>query len=290
VLQLTAAPDKLQLVTGQAATIDVHCSYVDHTLSGDNVEGTRQNTAITTATTTDILAAPASGVVRRVKILTIRNKHASAWCIVTVVYDANGTDFELHQEFLRPGDSLQYHEMVGFFRTLQNSRQTAGVSTADQAITADTYLTGSAIAVPATQPVAVGTVFRWTFSMARAASAITTAAQFLVRFGTAGSVADTARLTFNGLTAQTNATDQGFCRIQAIVRGPIGASCIVSGSLDFEHHNATTGLFNQNHIVQSVTSAAFDITTAGMIVGVSCNPQGVSWTFQQVTAEPLNLY
>jgi hypothetical protein len=62
-LLLTATTDKLQLVTGSAATVDVHASYVDASqanppvVQGDTMG--RQNTAITTAATTDIVAAPA---------------------------------------------------------------------------------------------------------------------------------------------------------------------------------------------------------------------------------------
>jgi hypothetical protein len=289
-LQLATTTDKLQLVTSAAATVDVHCSYVDHTLSNDNVEGAKQNTAITTATTTDILAAPASAAVRRVKVLTVRNKHASVSCVVTVVFDQNGTDYELHQEFLPPGASLQYMEGFGFFRTLPNYKPIANVNTADEtANAADTYLAASKIAIAATAPIVVGTVFRWTFGMTKTAAG-TAAAAWNVRFGTNGTTADTSRSGALNLGAQTAAVDAGYCRIQAIVRGPIGVSCIVHFLFDFERNLATTGLHNANHSVQQVASSGFDITTSGLIVGVSVNPgaSGV-WTFQSITAEVLNI-
>lgn len=114
-LLLTATTDKLQLTTSAAATVDVHASYMDHTIATDDVEGGRQLTAITTATTTDILAAPGAGVTRNMKTLHIRNKHATTSCDVTVIFDANGTDYELHKVTLRAGEALEYKEGLGFY-------------------------------------------------------------------------------------------------------------------------------------------------------------------------------
>lgn len=288
-LHLAATTDKLRLVTSAAATIDVHMSYADLNTSTRDITHGKQNTAISTATTTDILAAPGANVVRRLKAMTARNKHATVACVVTVTFDQNGTVFELHSEFLPPGSALQYMEGYGFFRSLNNARPYANVSVADEVANAtDTYLTGSAIAIPTSAPIAVGTVFRWRFCMTKTAAG-TAQAIWSVRFGTNGTTADTARLTPTQ-TAQTAAADTGFATIDVIVRGPIGASCVVHGRFTMEHHLATTGLQDQNHNVIQAASAAFDCTTAGMIVGVSVNPgaSGV-WTFQQVTAEVLNL-
>jgi len=116
-LLLTATTDKLQLVTSIAADVDVHASVMDHTLSTDNVEGVKQNTAITTATTTDIVASPASGVVRNVKTLHIQNKDTADTTDVTILYDQNATDFQMFKATLAPGDTLEYIEGVGFFKT-----------------------------------------------------------------------------------------------------------------------------------------------------------------------------
>jgi len=115
-MHLLTNGDKLQLTTGSAATVDVVASYMDHTLSGDNVEGNRQVTAITTAATTDILATPSSGVIRNAKSITIRNKHASQSTTVTVILDVSGTDYEIWKETLLPGEQLQYFSDVGWFK------------------------------------------------------------------------------------------------------------------------------------------------------------------------------
>lgn len=114
-LILAATTDKLQLTTGQAVTVDVHVSYVDLNTSTSAVTPGKQNTAITTATTTDILAAPASGSIRNAKTINIRNKHASNSVDVTVIFDQNATDFELHKVTLRAGEALEYVEGVGWY-------------------------------------------------------------------------------------------------------------------------------------------------------------------------------
>lgn len=113
---LTATTDKLQLVTGAAASLDVSAFFVDRDQSTGAVGAAdRQLTAITTATTTDIVAAPASGKTRNVKQLHVRNKHATASCDVTVLFDANATDYEIYKVTLRAGDALEYIEGVGFY-------------------------------------------------------------------------------------------------------------------------------------------------------------------------------
>jgi hypothetical protein len=111
-LNLVLTTDKLQLSTSSAATVDVHASFID--LSGTTITPGKQNTAIAGIATTDIVAAPSSGT-RNVKTLHIRNKDASLSVNVIVIFDANGTDYELHGATIAPGQSLEYVEGIGFF-------------------------------------------------------------------------------------------------------------------------------------------------------------------------------
>ena len=90
---LSGTTDKLRLVTGQAVTTDVHAAYADY--SAGTVTLGRQNTAISTATTTDIVAAPAASTIRKIKALTVRNRHASSSVDVTVTIDVSATLTEL---------------------------------------------------------------------------------------------------------------------------------------------------------------------------------------------------
>lgn len=117
---LAATTDKLRLITSAACDVDVHVSYEDRNAAGANASAGRQNTTITTATTTDILSAPGSGIVRRAKTIIIRNTHASTSVDVTVVFDQNGTDFGLHKVTLRAGEALEYVEGVGFYLLATN--------------------------------------------------------------------------------------------------------------------------------------------------------------------------
>ena len=75
-INLVATTDKLQLVTSAAASVDVHVSYVDRTTDGVTIAAGKRNTAITTAATTDILAAPAASTARNAKSIHVRNKDA----------------------------------------------------------------------------------------------------------------------------------------------------------------------------------------------------------------------
>lgn len=115
-LLLAATTDKLQLTTAVATAIDVHVSYVDASNTTLVPSGAgKQNTAITTATTTDILAAPGASTVRNAKTINIRNKDSTLANTVTVIFDQNGTDFVMHSVTLLAGETLQYIEGVGWF-------------------------------------------------------------------------------------------------------------------------------------------------------------------------------
>ena len=147
---------------------------------------------------------------------------------------------------------------------------------------ADTYLTGSPLAVPS-HGLQIGTRFRWRMWMTKTAAG-TAAPVWNVRFGTAGTIADAARLTFTG-PAQTAVVDTGYVTIDAVVRS-IGGAGVVAGVLILNHNLATTGFANLSSPTLQVVSAGFDTTVPNLIVGVSVNPgaSGV-WTHQGVSSE-----
>ena len=80
-LLLASTSDIIRVVTDAAVTVDVHASFVDNDTA---INPLRTNTAISTATTTTVVASPGSGVERNVKLLSIRNEHASSQVEVTV--------------------------------------------------------------------------------------------------------------------------------------------------------------------------------------------------------------
>lgn len=110
---LTSNSDKMRVVTTSAANIDVHASYMDY--GSSVVTPGRKNTAISSATTTDVVESPAASTNRNVKSINIRNRHASTPCTVTVVHTDGATAVELYKAALGPGAVLRYEDGVGFF-------------------------------------------------------------------------------------------------------------------------------------------------------------------------------
>jgi len=115
-IMLAEITDTLELVTSSAASVDASVAYVDVGDATAPTSGTakKQDTAIDVAATTSILTAPAAGVRRSVKQITIRNKHALLSNDVTLRLSRNGTLSELHNQTLLPGETLAYVEGLGF--------------------------------------------------------------------------------------------------------------------------------------------------------------------------------
>ena len=114
-LYLAGTTDTFEVITSAAATVDVYASYVDW-LAGAVTPGSPQVSAITTATTTTVVASPAASTIREVKALHIRNKHASTATDVTVQLDRSGTNYEIHKVTLNAGEALEYTEATGWFQ------------------------------------------------------------------------------------------------------------------------------------------------------------------------------
>jgi hypothetical protein len=151
---------------------------------------------------------------------------------------------------------------------------------------ADTYLSDSALA--AASVFRVGTVFRWRLVMTKTAAGVA-APVWIVRVGTAGTTADTAWLTFTGVSLQTAVVDTGEVLIEAILRVG-GATGILAGFRVLRHNLAATGFASVATEMQQATSGSINFNTANLIVGVSVNPGAAGvWTHQLVYAEALNL-
>lgn len=239
-LNLAATTSKIQLVTSAAVTVDVVASYVDLLLAGTSsavASPGQQNTAITTATTTDIVGSPAlSTTVRNVKSLNIRNKHATTATDVTVVFDQNGTDFELIKVTLAAGQTLEYVEGVGFFvvanavKLFKNLRVASDVT---NATTSFADITGLTCVVES------GKHYNFEAHLFHIENAATTGARFGV-----GGVAMTAMrgsgfsvfagsitaATFNAPTADVSAVDTSMVAVTTSSAGtPQVVLAIISG-------------------------------------------------------------
>ncbi|MFM7008833.1 MAG: hypothetical protein ACKO0Z_05805 [Betaproteobacteria bacterium] len=107
---LTSTSDILRVVTGTTgSSINVHASYVDNA-SGTITPGRTNTAAITTNTTTTIVAAPSSGVQRNVRGVYITNNHATVSTQVTVQHYDGTTSEDLFGVMLLPGENLVLNE------------------------------------------------------------------------------------------------------------------------------------------------------------------------------------
>jgi hypothetical protein len=293
VLLLTSTSDKIQLITSAAGTVGVHADWID--LASGTVTAGRTNTNITTATTTDIVASPAASTSRNVKNLKISNNHASTANTVTLQHTDGATVIPLESVTLAAGERLALNEfgqmrvmdamgrekLPGLGSPTGNSNVSDVVASA-----ADTYLTGSSLAIGGR--VQAASFFKWRMRATKTAAG-TAAPVFNVRVGTAASTADTARATVTA-GAQTAATDTGFFELDAILRS-VGATAVIQMTLRMAHTGTTTGFQTtaQEQMLAN-TGASFDVTNAANVIGLSVNPgaSGV-WTFQEVTIEANNL-
>jgi hypothetical protein len=109
----------------------------------------------------------------------------------------------------------------------------------------------------------------------------------IIRFGTAGAVGDTARVTFT-FSVQTGVVDRAIFEVWATFNS-VGASGVLAGVARLHHQLAVTG-FNTVQVAGLQTlyvlSGAFDTTVANSIAGLSVNGGGsAAWTISLVHAE-----
>jgi len=125
-----------------------------------------------------------------------------------------------------------------------------------------TYLTNSSIQCG---QLLVGTRFRWVVSITKtAAGTATTAIDIAV--GTAGTTADTARVTFTGPT-ETAAADTATIVIDATTR-VVSASGIIAAAYQLNNSAAATPTAGYKSNALYVASAAFANNTNNLFVGL----------------------
>jgi hypothetical protein len=288
-LILATTTDSLEIITSAVCDVDYYTSYMDASNASPPVvdQPGRTSGNITTATTTtNVIAAPGGTKVRNVKFVSIRNAHATTPVDITVQVDVSGTNVELVKMTLLAGDTLEYTEATGWFKVaaLVGSPAVYNFSTAAQSPAAsDVYVTNSNLLIGGR--LKVGTIFRWNIHMTKTAAGTATPAM-IVRFGTAGAVGDTARCTLAG-PAQTAAVDEAVFQVEAVV-WTYSATGTVRAQAGIKHSAAVAAGFGE--MFDGVTSGTFDLTVAGLQVGLSMNPgASAAWTYNLVTAEAFNL-
>lgn len=126
---LTTTSDELRATTDDAATLDVHVSWAD--LFSNVVTPGRTNTAISSATTTAIGPSPGASTSRTIKVVCIRNRHATGNVRVTIAHYDGSITAELFSARLYPGDAMKYEERRGWYVT---ERKTGSVSTVEDRV------------------------------------------------------------------------------------------------------------------------------------------------------------
>lgn len=169
----------------------------------------------------------------------------------------------------------------------------ASVTTPGAGFATDTYLVGSSINIPA--GLQAKSMYRCKFHVSKTAAGVATPI-INVRYGTAGSTADTSRGTLT-FPAQTAAVDNGifelFCTFRTVGASTSAvlqtvATLVHSGQLTTPW--GTVGLSVMTSPTVAATSAGFDSTVASSILGVSVNGgTSAAWTIALVQAELFNL-
>lgn len=225
---LTATTDKIRVITGTGADIDVECSFDELTISGGAILNDRQLTAITTATTTEILGAPASGKMRRFYEASFYNKDSISQTI-TILYSTGGgpTDYYQDAYTLDPGDAVSYTPGIGFYKRVGSPKL-------------DKMLFVSADVTNATTSFADITGLTWPIEANK-------------------------KYTFNCmLIHQTNATTTG---AQFGVNGPAVTNLVITGLFNITQ-SITAAAFGSGAAVTAVDTAAVVETTGPGAVNV----------------------
>jgi hypothetical protein len=154
------------------------------------------------------------------------------------------------------------------------------------AATTRTYITGSAIAIPATG-LQVGTVLHWHFDMTKTAAG-SASSTIDIAFGTAGTTADTAQVSFTK-PAGTAASDEAFCEVECVIKTINASTGVAIGEFTMGHNLSATGHATIPFVAVNTTSGSFN-TVSPTFVGL-CITTGASdaITINQVSSYALNM-
>ena len=171
---------------------------------------------------------------------------------------------------------LQYQNEPGVGLEVRN------FSIAAQVISSTTrvQIAGSLLKVPSSG-LKVGAMIRFVFDVTKTGAG-TASATFDIAFGTAGAVADTARVSLVK-SLGTAAIDEGKIIIEALVRS-VSATGVVIGTLTMTHRLAITGL-TVLPVQETTVSSGFDNTGQELFISLNAT-LGASdnYTIQMVKA------
>lgn len=143
------------------------------------------------------------------------------------------------------------------------------------------FVDGSQLLVPPSG-LQVGSKIKFVLDIVKTAAG-TASAVFDISFGTAGTAADTARVSFTKI-AGTAAIDTARVVIEAVVRS-VSATGVVVGQFTLQHNLAVTGFATLNPITVLTISAGFDNDGQELFIGLNITSGAADvWTVQKVEA------
>lgn len=112
-IRLNGTSQSLQIVTSAASSIDYDISWEDITSSADTPDTSSGN--ITSATSTTVVAAPATSTIRQIRSIYLANKSSSVSSVITVNKIITGpATIQLYSINLLPGEIIEYSSNMGF--------------------------------------------------------------------------------------------------------------------------------------------------------------------------------
>ncbi len=208
-LLLNGANVLLRVVTGSAADIRAAVSYVDNN-AGTLTPGPAANpTAIVTATTTTIVAAPGASLNRNLKYVALANAHASVSSLVAVELFDGTTAVPIAKATLLTGETLtmdseghwEHRDVNGAEYTPSRLLDVRKRLAADQ-----TFATAASFAdiTDLNAPLLSGRKYNFEAHLYHINNATTTGSQFAVNIGAAPTVLQVA--TIDTVTASVTAS------------------------------------------------------------------------------------
>ena len=284
--------DIIQVITSAAGTVKVHASWVDDA-SNVFTPGRTNTATITTAATTDVVAAPAASTQRTTNFLSVRNTDATVSQTITIQHTDGTTVEPIFVGTIAAGESVVM-DRTGVFTSYANtgviksSAQTGWLFNSNTAnvtgFAADTYVAGSSILIP-TQNFKTGTGYRCRISITKTAAGVAGLIATL-RVGATASTADSSYFALN-LSAQTAATDTTLLTYDFMTRST-GASAALVAHLS-SISQPTTGFSSLLKGANGTNTG--DITAwPGKYIGVSLNGgASASFTVNMVQSEIYNI-
>jgi len=142
---LTSTNDLVTVTTGGTQVVNVHASWVG--LNGTTVTPARQNTVISSATTTTVVPSPAASTQYNLKALVITNTDATNSVSISVKHTDGTNNVTLITVPLTPTDTLTWTEDEGWAFVVNGSEQVSAATYAavqsDWAPVPDAYPTGA---------------------------------------------------------------------------------------------------------------------------------------------------